>query len=99
MIALYCSKTITRSKHHGNFCCLNCLHSLRTENNLKSHKNVYENKDSCNTAMPYEDNKTIELNQYQKSHKAPFIIYADLECLKEKIHGCKNNPENSSTKK
>ena len=72
---------------------------MRTENNLKSHKNVYENKDSCNTAMPYEDNKTLEFNQYQKSHKAPFIIYADLECLIEKIHGCKNNPENSSTKK
>ena len=29
----------------------------------------------------------------------PFIIYADLECLIEKIDGCKNNPENSSTTK
>ena len=27
---------------------------------------------------------------------APFIIYADLECLMEKIDGCKN-AENSST--
>ena len=49
--------------------------------------------------MPYEDTKTLEFNQYQKSHKAPFIIYADLECLIEKIQGYKNNPENSSTKK
>ena len=22
------------SKHNGNFCCLNCLHSFRTENNF-----------------------------------------------------------------
>ena len=29
----------------------------------------------------------------------PFIIYEDLECIIEKIDGCKNNPENSSTKK
>ena len=40
-----------------------------------------------------------EVNQYQKSDKAPFIIYADLECLKEKIDGCENNPETSSTTK
>ena len=38
-------------------------------------------------------------SQCQKSDKAPFIIYADLECIKEKIDGCKNNPENSSTTK
>ena len=44
-----------------------------------------------------EDTKILEFNQYQKSDKAPFIIYADLECIIEKIDGCKNNPENSST--
>ena len=27
--------------------------------------------------------------------KAPIVIDADLECLIEKIDGCKNNPENS----
>ena len=41
--------------------------------------------------------KTLKYYQYQKSNKAPFITYADLECLIEKIDGCKNNPENSST--
>ena len=29
----------------------------------------------------------------------PFIIYPDLECLIEKIDGCKKNPENSFTTK
>ena len=43
--------------------------------------------------MPTEDTKILEFNQYQKSDKAPFIIYADLECLIKKIDGCKNNPE------
>ena len=57
-------------------------------------KQVYQNKDFCNIAMPSE-----EVNQYQKSDKAPFIIYADLECLKEKIDGCENNRETSSTTK
>ena len=49
--------------------------------------------------MSSEDTKIIEFNQNQKPDKAPFIIYADLECLIEKIDGCKNNPENSSTTK
>ena len=46
--------------------------------------------------MPSKNTKILEFNQYKKSDKAPFIIYADLECLTEKIDRCKNNPENSS---
>ena len=38
-------------------------------------------------------------NQYHKSDKGPFIIYADLESLIQNIPGCKNNPEKSSTRK
>ena len=49
--------------------------------------------------MPSEDTKILEDNQYQKSDTAPFIIYADLECIIAKTDGCKNNPENSSTTK
>ena len=33
------------SKRHGDFYCLNCLHSFATENKLESHKEVCENKD------------------------------------------------------
>ena len=32
------------SKHEGDFYCLNCLHSFRTENKLKSHEKVSKNK-------------------------------------------------------
>ena len=39
------------------------------------------------------------MNQHQKSDKVLFIIYANLECIIEKIDWCKNNPENSSTAK
>ena len=49
--------------------------------------------------MPSEDTKILEFNQYQKSDTAPFIIYAYLECLLEKIYGRKNNPKKSFTTK
>ena len=49
--------------------------------------------------MSPEDTKILQFNQYHKSDKVPFVIYADLESLIEKTDGCKNNPENSSTTK
>ena len=49
--------------------------------------------------MLFEDTKILEFNQYQKSDKAPFIIYAGLEYLIGKIDGYKNNLENSFTTK
>ena len=39
--------------------------------------------------MPPEDTKILDFNQYKQSGKAPFVIYADLECLTEKIDGYK----------
>ena len=49
--------------------------------------------------MSFEDTKKLEFDQYQKSDQASFVIYADLECIIEKIDRCKNNPENLSATK
>ena len=49
--------------------------------------------------MPSEDTEILEINQFQKSDKAPFIIYPNLECIIEKIDGWKSNPKNSSITK
>ena len=80
------------SKHYRDFYCLNYLHSFRAKNKLELHKKVCENKDFCNVIMPSEDTKTSELNEYQKPDKAPFIIYADLQCILQNIDEYKNNP-------
>ena len=47
--------------------------------------------------MSSEDKRLLEFNQCQKPDEAPYVIYADLECIIEKNDGCKNKPENSST--
>ena len=59
--------------------------------NLETHPKVYENKYFCNVIMSSEDTKILELNQFQK---APFISYANLECIIEKTDGFKSNLEN-----
>ena len=49
--------------------------------------------------MSKEDNKLLKYNYGGKPLKVPFIIYADLESLLEKISICHNNPKKSSTTK
>ena len=49
--------------------------------------------------MPEKDNKILTYNHGEKSMKAPFTIYADLELLLEKLSTCHNNLEKSSTTK
>ena len=72
------------SNHDGDYYCLNCVHSYRTENKLNAHKKVCENHEYCNIEMLNKDNNLIKYNQGDKSLKLPFIIYADLECLLKK---------------
>ena len=49
--------------------------------------------------MPFKKNNTLKFDQYMKSDKILYIVYADIESLTKKIDGCVNNPENSSTTK
>ena len=76
------------SNHKGDFNCLNCFHSYSTKND----RDYY-------VEMPNEDNKILKCNHGKKSLKSPAIIYADLECLLEKMHSCQNNLEKFSTDK
>ena len=87
------------SKHHVDFYCLNCLHSFRTENKLRSHEKVCKNKDFCGIVMPSEKDKILEFNQYMKSDKMPYIIYADIGSLIRNIGRFANNSEHSSITK
>ena len=87
------------SKHVGDFYCLNCFHSDSTKNKLKKLEHVCENHDYCYVEMPEEGNKILKYNHGEKSMRAPFAIYADLESLLEKMGTCHNNPENPSTTK
>ena len=87
------------SKHKEDFYCLNCFHSYRTKNKLEAHKKICESRDYCRVEMPTKENNVIKYNHGEKSIKLPFVVYADLECLLEKMSTCYNNPNESSTTK
>ena len=47
--------------------------------------------------MSTKDNKIIKYYHDEKSRKLPFVVYADLECLLERMSTYQNNPNESST--
>ena len=87
------------SNHAGDFYCLNCFCAYSTKNKVEAHKKICENHDYCHVEMPTKDNNIIKYNHGEKSLKLPFVTYADLECLLEKVSTCQNNPNKSSTTK
>ena len=62
---------------------------------LKKHERLCNKYDYCHVEMPTEDNKILKYNHGEKSLKAPFTIYVELECLLPKMRSCQNNPEKS----
>ena len=49
--------------------------------------------------MLWQTEKILKYIHREKSLKAPFTIYLDLECLLKKEQSCQNNPEKSYTEK
>ena len=86
----YIRKTL---KHKGNFYCLNCLNSFRTENKCKPHEKVCKSKDFCGIEMPTEKKNILFFKQYMKSDEMLYINHAGIESLIRKIDGCANNAE------
>ena len=87
------------SNHEGDFYCLNCFNSYTTKNKLKEHEEICNNHDSCRIEMPKWVEKILKYNPGEKSLKAPFTVYLDLECLLKKEQFCQNNPQKSYTEK
>ena len=85
------------SNHKEDFHCLNCFCAYSMKNKIKDHKKIHENNKYCHVEMPTKDNNIIKYNQGEKSIKLPFAIYADFECLLEKISRCQNDLNESST--
>ena len=100
-MAWYCSRKtpdllrVIISKLNGDWYCLNCLYSFRTKIKIEQHIKQCENKNFCKVIISSEKAKILEFSRHQKSDKTPFIIYADLESLIEKIDIFKNNPQKS----
>ena len=87
------------SNHEGNLYSLGCFNSYTTKNRLNEHEKICNKGDSCRIEMPKWTKKTLKYARGEKSLKAQFAIYLDLECLLKKKQSCQNNPKKSYTEK
>ena len=71
------------SNQQEDFYCLNCFNSYTTEYKLKEHEEMCNKHNSCHMEMPKQ--VISKHNPGDKSLKAPFTIYLDLECIKSTI--------------
>ena len=72
------------SNHNGDLYCLNCFSSYTTKNRLEEDEEICNNHDSCPIEMSKWLEKISKYNPEEKSLKALFAIYLDLECLSKK---------------
>ena len=84
------------SNHKEDFYCLNYFNSYTSKNKLKEHEEICNNHDSCCIEMPKWVEKILKYNPGEKSLKAPFAIYLDLECLLKKEQFPINNNNNDN---
>ena len=87
------------SNHEGDFYCLSCFNSYTSKNKLKEHEEVCNNNDSCRIEMPEWVDRLLKYNPGEKSLKAPFSIYLDLEYLLKKYNLPKTNLKNLTQRK
>lgn len=64
---------------------MKCPYSFATESKLKSHEKVCKDHDYCHMIIRKKDKSSLKYNQDKKCLRAPFVIYADIESLLEKI--------------
>ena len=74
------------SKHRTRrFYCLRCLNSFYTAESLQKHELYCSNHDVVKIELPNEENNTLSFNNYNKSMRVPFVIYADFEAFTQKL--------------
>ncbi|XP_011685475.1 PREDICTED: uncharacterized protein LOC105448525 [Wasmannia auropunctata] len=72
-----------------------CLHYFSLSEKLKVHTIDCGEMNDCAIKLPSEDDKWLSYNNYSRKERVPFVVYADLECILEKMQ---RDPETPSYK-
>ena len=94
---LYDQNRHNESKHF----CERCLHGYKRRELLERHKPECKGllKSPTRTEMPKEGENKMAFQNFYKQMKAPYVVYADFECIVKKIHTCEPDNKKSFTVK
>ncbi|XP_052765064.1 uncharacterized protein LOC128206548 [Mya arenaria] len=88
----------TKNSHIRRHFCPYCLHGFLKETSLKEHQKLCARNGAQRVNLPTPgDNDILNFKDYEKTLKAPFIVYADFETVNKKLPTCASNPKHSST--
>jgi len=74
-----------------------CLNKFDSKISLDYHKTYCGAHKPVRIEIPKPYNNTLEFENYNQSLKVPFVIYADFECMLQKIQTCQSCDETSYT--
>ena len=85
----------SNSKHF----CERCLHSYSRRELLERHKPECKGllKSPTRTEMPKQGENKMAFKNFYKQMKAPYVVYADFECILRKINTCEPDNKQSFT--
>ena len=94
---LYDQNRHNESKHF----CERCLHGYSRRELLERHKPECKGllKSPTRTEMPKEGENKMASQNFHEQMKAPYVVYADFECIVKKIHACEPDNKKSFTVK
>lgn len=72
-------------KYYETRYCFSCLQPQQSEEKLQVHEEYCLKKVSQRTVFPQNENKWLHFRNVQNQLRAPFIIYADFECITEPV--------------
>ena len=89
------------SKHKSKmYFCPRCYNAFQSETSLEKHIEYCNSNEEVKICMPKDDDgnpKYIKFNNYNRKMRVPFVVYADFECINEKIDTCEPDKRESFT--
>lgn len=80
------SKQLSKNGHKS-WLCDRCLNHFSSEAFLVKHVGYCKNQNTTRIELPNEKNKYLKFKNFHHREKVPFVVYADLECILEKVEG------------
>ncbi|KYN05093.1 hypothetical protein ALC62_04016 [Cyphomyrmex costatus] len=71
-------------KEHKKFFYDRCLHYFSSNEKLEIHSEDCGKLNKCAIRLPCEEKKWLEFRNHRMKERAPFVVYADLECVLRK---------------
>lgn len=88
---------ITKNKTRAFFLCKACFSHYSSEEKFIAHQELCSQYPPTRIELPTDKKNILKFENFRHEQKIPYVIYANFECLLEKVSTVQSGPENSFT--